>query len=465
MLRFFNTLSRSLEEFKPQKENEVTLYTCGPTVYDFAHIGNLRTYIFEDILKRVLMFNCYDVKHVMNITDVGHLTGDRDLGEDKIEKSARLESKSAWDIAEFYTKAFKADLEKLNIIEPTIWAKATDHIAEQIELVQKLEEKGYIYITSDGLYFDTSKLNDYGKLARLNLEGQEEGARVETNNEKKNPTDFAVWKFSPKDKQRQMEWNSPWGKGFPGWHLECSAMSMKYLGETLDIHAGGIDHIPVHHTNEIAQSESVTGKKFVNYWLHGDFLLINESRMSKSEGNFITLSTLEEKGYDPLVYRFYCLSAHYRSKLNFSFDSLDNARQSWRKLKEKFLDLGSQSGQVDEGLLQKFTECVNEDLAMPQAMAIVWDVFKSSLADFDKRSTLLKFDEVLGLGLDKLSDQMVIPDEVKKLVEERESARQAKKWAEADNLRQRVLDLGWVIEDETFGPHLKKIDLKIILLR
>ncbi len=458
MLRFFNTLSRTIEEFKPQKESEVTLYTCGPTVYDFAHIGNLRTYIFEDILKRVLMFNAFKIKHVMNITDVGHLTGDRDLGEDKVEKTARLESKSAWDIAEFYTTAFKNDLKKLNIIEPTIWAKATEHIDEQIKLIQELENKGYIYKTSDGLYFDTSKLSDYGKLARLNIEGQEEGARVEANNEKKNPTDFAVWKFSPKEAQRQMEWDSPWGKGFPGWHLECSAMSMKYLGETIDIHAGGIDHIPVHHTNEIAQSEALTGKKFVNYWLHGDFLLINESRMSKSEGNFFTLSTLEEKGYDPLVYRFYCLSAHYRSKLNFSFDSLDNVRQSWRKLKEKFLDLGEQNGKVNQVLLDKFVGCINEDMSMPQAMAVVWDVFKSDLPDFDKRSTLLEFDRVLGFGLNNLSAQTVVPEEITALVQAREKARQAKKWDEADKLRKQVLEKGWIIEDETFGAHLKKAD-------
>ncbi|KKR07916.1 MAG: Cysteine-tRNA ligase [Parcubacteria group bacterium GW2011_GWC2_39_14] len=458
MLRLFNTLSRTIEDFKPQNDKEVTFYACGPTVYDFAHIGNLRTFILGDILKRVLVFNGYNVKHVINITDVGHLTGDQDLGEDKIEKSARLESKSAWDIAEFYTKAFKADLEKLNIVPPTIWAKATDHISEQIELIKQLETKGFIYKISDGLYFDTAKFPDYGKLARLNLEGQEEGARVEANNEKKNPTDFAVWKFSPVDKQRQMEWDSPWGKGFPGWHLECSAMSMKYLGETVDIHAGGIDLIPVHHTNEIAQSESASGKKFVNYWVHGDFVLINENRMSKSEGNFITLTTLEEKGYDPLVYRFYSLSAHYRSKLNFSFDSLDNARQSWRKLKEKFLDLGEQNGIVDEDSLKKFQDYINDDLSMPQAMAVVWDVFKSSLADSDKRSTLLKFDEVLGLGLNNISAQSVAPEEVKKLVQDREVARIAKKWTEADQIRKKVLDLGWIIEDETFGPHLKKID-------
>jgi len=458
MLRLFNTLSRTAEEFKPQNENEVTLYTCGPTVYDFAHIGNLRTYVFEDILKRVLRFNGYNVKHVMNVTDVGHLTGDRDLGEDKVEKTARLESKSAWDIAEFYTKAFKEDLEKLNISEPTIWAKATEHIAEQIALVKELESKGYIYKTTDGLYFDTSKSKDYGKLARLNLEGQEEGARIETNTEKKNPSDFAVWKFSPKEGQRQMEWDSPWGKGFPGWHLECSAMSMKYLGQTIDIHAGGIDHIPVHHTNEIAQSEAVTRKKFVNYWVHGDFLLINESRMSKSEGNYFTLSTLEERGYDPLVYRFYCLSAHYRSKLNFSFDSLDNARLSWRKLREKFLDLGEQNGKVDSKFLEKFSTCINDDLSMPQAMATVWDVFKSNLSDFDKRSTLLKFDEVLGFGLNNLSAQTVVPNEVKVLVQAREKARLGKKWAEADEIRKQVAALGWIIEDETFGPHLKKAD-------
>lgn len=457
MLKLFNTLSRELEDFKPQNSKEVTFYSCGPTVYDFAHIGNLRSYIFADILQRTLIFNGYNVKRVINITDVGHLTGDQDAGEDKVEKTARLESKSAWEIAEFYTKAFKEDLKKLNILEPTIWAKATDHIQEQIILVKELEDKGFTYKISDGIYFDTSKVKDYGKLARLNLAGQEEGARVEVNKEKKNPTDFALWKFSPEGSQRQMEWDSPWGKGFPGWHAECSAMSMKYLGDTFDIHTGGIDHIPVHHTNEIAQSEAATGKPFAKYWLHNEFLVLNNAKMAKSEGNFITLSAIEEKGLEPIVYRFFALSAHYRSKLNFSWDALENASQSWQKFKNKFLDLGEQTGQVDQKYLEDFTKYINEDLATPQAMAIAWDVFKSDLSDANKRATLLKFDEIFGLGLKGLKvEDVEVPEEIKKLVKEREEARKNKKWEKADELRNKLDELGWLIEDEQFGTRIKK---------
>lgn len=450
-------MSRKLEEFKPQNEKEVTFYSCGPTVYDYAHIGNLRSYIFNDVLKRTLMFNGYPVKHVINITDVGHLTGDQDDGEDKVEKMARLESKSAWDISEFYTKAFKSDLEKLNIIEPKIWAKATDHIQEQIDLVKQLEEKGYTYVISDGVYLDTSKIKDYGKLARLNLSGQEEGARVEVNKEKKNPTDFAVWKFSPTDTQRQMEWESPWGKGFPGWHAECSAMSMKYLGETLDIHTGGIDHVPVHHTNEIAQSETLTGKPFANYWLHNEFLILNNSKMAKTGGNFITLASLEEKGIEPVVYRFFVLSAHYRSKLNFSWDAIKNADQAWQKFKNKFLDLGEQTGKPDDKLVAKFAEDINNDMSTPQAIALAWEVFKTDLTDADKRATLIKFDEVFGLGLENLKvDNVDVPDDIKQMVKDREDARNNKKWSKADELRDKLDDLGWLIEDEPFGTRIKK---------
>ncbi len=456
-MRVYNTLTRQVEDFKPISEKEVTLYSCGPTVYDYAHIGNLRTYIFVDILKRVLIFNGYNVKHVMNITDVGHLTGDRDAGEDKIEKKAALEEKNAWEVAKFYTNVFKNNLKELNVLEPTIWARATDHIAEQIELVKKLDEKGFLYRTSDGMYFDTSRFADYGKLARLNLSGQEEGARVEVNVEKKNPSDFAVWKFSPTDKKRQMEWDSPWGKGFPGWHAECSAMSMKYLGETVDIHTGGIDHIPVHHTNEIAQSEAANDKQFVNYWLHGEFLLINDGRMGKSEGNFITLQTLIDKNIPAIVYRLFCLSSHYRSKLNFSWEALSGAMNNWDRLKRKFLDLGRQNGQINEDLLEKFSECVNEDLNMPKALAVVWDVFKANLSDFDKRATLLKFDEVLGLGLADLKEEdLEVPEEVKNTLAERNTAREDRDWAKSDALRQKLEELGWEVEDTVDTTRLKK---------
>jgi cysteinyl-tRNA synthetase len=320
------------------------LYTCGPTVYNFAHIGNLRTYIFEDILRRTLEFNGYKVKQVMNITDVGHLTSDADTGEDKIEIGTKREGKSAWEIAKKYTDAFLCDLESLNIKKPHTLCKATDHISEMIELIKKIEQKGLVYQIGDGIYFDTSKLDDYGKLANLSVNGLKAGARVDIVEGKRNKTDFALWKFSPKNAKRQMEWDSPWGRGFPGWHIECSAMSIKYLGEHFDIHCGGVDHIPIHHTNEIAQSEAATGKKpWVNYWLHGEFLILENSRMGKSAGNFITLATLKEKGYDPIVYRYLCLGAHYRKPLTFSFDSLEHAKNSYERLKEIVIKIKEES--------------------------------------------------------------------------------------------------------------------------
>lgn len=450
-------MSRKIEEFKPISEKEVTMYNCGPTVYDYAHVGNLRSYIFADILKRSLLYNDFNVKQVINITDVGHLTGDSDEGEDKIEKSARLESKSASEVAEFYTNAFKQDLIKLNILSPEIWAKATDHIQEMIDLVKMLEKNGFTYKISDGIYFDTSKSKEYGKLAKLNLEGQEEGARVEVNSEKRNPTDFALWKFSPKEQKRQMEWDSPWGVGFPGWHLECSAMSMKYLGETLDIHTGGIDATPVHHTNEIAQSEAATGKTFVNYWLHSEFLLINDGRMGKSKGNFITLQTIENKGFDPIVYRFFCLSSHYRSKLNFSWEALANARNGWDKFKKKFMDLGKVDGQVDQVVFDRFKEYIDNDLSIPQALAVAWDVLKSDSSDADKRATLLAFDKVFGLNLENLHKEEVnIPAEVQVLIDKRLQARRDKKWDKADDLRKEIEDLGWLIEDAADSTVIKK---------
>jgi len=452
-------MSRKIEEFKPQNPDEVSFYTCGPTVYDYAHIGNYRAYIFNDILKRTLRFDGFNVLHIMNITDVGHLTSDSDEGEDKIEKSARLESKSAAEIADHYTEAFKSDLKKLNIIEPKIWCKATDHIKEQLDLIKVLEKKGFTYQTSDGIYFDTSKTKDYGKLAKLNLEGQEEGARVEKNPEKKNPSDFALWKFSPKDQKRQMEWESPWGIGFPGWHLECSAMSMKYLGETIDIHTGGIDHVPVHHTNEIAQSEAATGKQFVRFWAHNEFLLMNSGKMAKSEGGFITVEELEKKGFDPIVYRFFNLSSHYRSKLNFTWEALQGAKNSWEKLKGKFLDLGQQNGTPDEAFIEKFKTAINNDLSMPQALVVMWDVFKSNINDFDKRATLLEFDKVFGLGLGNVDeDEVEVPEEIKKLVAERDKARVNKNWEKSDELRKEIEKAGWLLEDTADTSRLRKKD-------
>ncbi|MEK7623556.1 MAG: cysteine--tRNA ligase, partial [Patescibacteria group bacterium] len=335
MLTLYNTLTRRKETFEPLRDKAVGLYTCGPTVYNYAHIGNLRTYIFEDILKRALVANGYDVRHVMNITDVGHLTDDADFGEDKMEKGAKREDKSAWEIAEFYTQAFKKDVQELNILPPDIWCKATDNIAEQIAMVQTLIDKGVTYETADGIYFDTTKISDYGKLARLRAQTLQPGKRVEMG-EKRNPHDFALWKFSPTGEKRQMEWEAFGRKGFPGWHIECSAMSIKYLGEQFDIHCGGIDHVPIHHTNEIAQSETATGKKpWVRYWLHGEFLNIAETKMAKSGENFITLQTIKDRGISPIAYRYFLLQTHYRKQLNFSWEALQAAETGLGNLRDQ----------------------------------------------------------------------------------------------------------------------------------
>src|SRR3989338_1696760 len=327
-MKLYNTLIRAKQHFTPAHNNQVKLYACGPTVYDYAHIGHYRAYIFVDVLRRALMYNGYELTHVMNITDVGHLTDDADCGEDKVEVKALKEKKSVWEIAKFYTDDFFEAMDSLGVERPEIVCKATDHINEMIDFIRAIENRGFAYKTSDGIYFDTSKLEDYGKLAKLNLKELQEGARVEPNPEKRSSTDFALWKFSLKDSKRQMEGNSPWGVGFPGWHIECSAMSLKYLGDHFDIHCGGIDHIPVHHTNEIAQNEGALGHQTVNYWLHSEFLLTNDERMGKSKGNFLTLPLLKEKQYDPLAYRYFCLGAHYRSKLNFTFEALTGAQHT-----------------------------------------------------------------------------------------------------------------------------------------
>lgn len=478
-IRLYNTLTRKKEIFRPISSPEVGLYTCGPTVYLYAHIGNFRTYIFEDILRRVLEYNDYKVTHVMNITDVGHLFGDRDMGEDKVEDRARRERKSAWEIAEFYTSAFREDARNLNLLEPIIWCKATEHISEMIALVRRLEERGFTYRTSDGIYFDTSKLPDYGKLARLDIEGLREGARIEVNPEKKNPTDFALWKFSPQDKKRQMEWGSPWGTGYPGWHIECSAMSMKYLGETFDIHTGGVDHIPVHHTNEIAQSEAATGKKFVNYWLHGEFLVLEEGRMGKSEGNILTISelekysTLKDLKEVPLAFRYLCLTAHYRSPLRFTEEGLRSAQAALLNLKREIYYWTASSNEPparrdepSEAIPQyeeKFLEVVNDDLNMPQAVALVWDLVKSNYPTGAKHATLLKWDRVLGLGLDqpfvpaKEISSGDLPSEVARLVEEREELRRKESFEEADELRKKIIEMGFTVEDTPRGPRLFKL--------
>jgi len=461
VLQIYNTLTRKKEIFTPLKNNLVGLYTCGPTVYHYAHIGNLRTYIFEDILKRVLLYNKFKVKHVMNITNVGHLTSDSDTGEDKMEKGAKREGKSVWQIADFYTKAFMEDIKKLNIIKANIFCKATDYIKEQIELITKLEKKGFTYIIEDGVYFDTSKLKDYGKLAKLDIEGLKAGTRVEFVKGKKNITDFALWKFSPKDKKRQMEWDSPCGKGFPGWHIECSAMSMKFLGETFDIHCGGIDHIPVHHTNEIAQSETATGKKFVNYWMHGEFLNLEKEKMAKSGENFITLSTLEKRDFDPLAYRFFCLSAHYRSSLNFSFEALESAKNGFEKLKNKIWEIKKEKDKVKKEIKEKYREeflkLINNNLDMPGALALLWDLIKEKeISGKSKLDLILDFDKIFGLNLKDIKEEK-IPKEILNLVKQREKARQERNFAESDKLRKLIQEKGYTIEDTKGKPIVKKV--------
>lgn len=458
-LFLYNTMSRKKEEFIPIDKNLVGMYSCGPTVYNYAHLGNLRSYVFADILKRVLRYNNYKVKHVMNITDVGHLTGDGDMGEDKLEKGARREGKSAWDIAEFYTKAFKKDLKYLNIIEPDIWTKATDYIKEQIDLIKTLEDKGYTYKTSDGIYYDTSKFKNYNKLSHLDLKTLQEGARVEINKEKKNLTDFALWKFSPKGGKRQMEWDSPWGIGFPGWHVECSAMSMAELKNNLDIHTGGIDHINIHHTNEIAQSEAACPNvRFFNYWMHNAFLNIaGGKKMAKSEDNFLTLeNALIKKGIKPLVYRFANLQVHYRKPMEYSEEGIKNAEKSLKHLINQVRKLGISTGTPAPDFKNKFTKAVNDDLNMPKALAIVQEMLKSKkISDEDKRETFIDFDKVLGFDIIE-NTQEIYPVEIENLRRERQIARSKKNWEESDHLRDEIEKLGYTVEDGKDGMKIFK---------
>ncbi|MBU4142730.1 cysteine--tRNA ligase [Patescibacteria group bacterium] len=472
----FNTLTRKKEVFTPLRKGRVGFYACGPTVYDFSHIGNLRTYVFEDILRRVLEYNGYHVKHVMNFTDVGHLTSDEDTGEDKMEKGARRENKTAWEIADFYIAAFKRDTQTLNILKPTIYARATKHIKEQIALVKILAKKGFTYLTDDGVYFDTSKLSDYGELAKLDIEGLKAGARIEQITGKKNITDFALWKFLPKDTKRQMEWKSPWGIGFPGWHLECSAMSQKYLGQQFDIHAGGIDLIPVHHTNEIAQSQAAYGQNPARFWVHGEFILIDGERMGKSLGNFITLAKIAAR-FNPLAFRYLTLTAHYRSQLNLTWESLEGAQSALNNLYQQTRELIQEAnpfwpwlkflrvlGLADKKIAavlktanayaEKFRESVNDDLNAPEALALVWQMLgDQTLPTTAKKELLLKFDQVLGLGLSQIKP-VAVPAHIKKLAQARETARQNKDWARADELRAQIAKAGWLVEDTPQGPKL-----------
>ena len=464
-MRLYNTMSRSIEEFVPINEGKVSMYCCGPTVYNYAHIGNLRTYIFEDLLRRTLRRSGYDVKHVMNITDVGHLTGDGDDGEDKIEKSARETGRTVWDIAEFYMKAFFRDEEALNIERPDIICRATEHIDDMINLIKRLEEGGHTYISGGNVYFSIDSISDYGKLARLNLDDLKSGARIEVDSNKKTPKDFVLWFTNSKFKDQAMMWDSPWGRGYPGWHIECSAMSMKYLGEHFDIHCGGIDAIPVHHTNEIAQSEAATGKTWVNYWCHGEFLLMGNAKMSKSSGSFVTLPVLEGEGYDALDYRYFCLTGHYRSQLRFSYEALDAARSARKGIMERIGDAKSEGPAATDPsekareYMAAFDEAMENDLNAPKALSILWQMLKDNgLSSSDKLAAAYHMDGILGLGLDKAEKKEETLDaELQALLDERTAAKKAKDYKKADEIRDKLLSMGYAVKDTPAGPVLQKM--------
>lgn len=457
-IQLFDTYERQKRTFISLEDGKVKIYTCGPTVYDYPHIGNLRSYIFADILRRMFKFNGYKMMQVINITDVGHLTSDADEGEDKMEIKAREQKRSALEVAEFYTQIFKRDLVSLNIEAPEIWCKATEHIKEQIDLIKRLEKLGYTYQTSDGIYFDTSKVDSYGYLGRIDVDGMQPGLRVELSSEKMNPTDFALWKLSSREGKRQMEWDSPWGTGFPGWHIECSAMAMKYLGDTIDIHTGGIDHIPVHHTNEIAQSEAATGKKFVDYWLHVAFLTVNGGKMSKSLHNFITLQDIIDKGHDPLVFRYLALGSHYRAGLNFTWQSFLGAQEALSSIREKILSWGKGEALPDKDIIENFKSRINNDLNTPQVLGLLWETIASKLSVAVKRATILEFDKVLGLRLSESEKYVLteVPSLVKELAEKRETLRKEKKWQESDEARKQINILGYDVDDTSKGSKIKK---------
>lgn len=459
-IHLYNTKSRSVELFKPITEKHVGIYTCGPTVYHYAHIGNLRAYVFADILRRTLTNAGYDVKHIINITDVGHLVGDGDDGQDKLEKGAKREGKNVWDIAKMYTDAFFKDLENLSIpIAEYIFPRATDHIEEQIKLIKALERGGYTYAISDGIYFDTSKFKAYATFAHLDIEGLQSGARVVENKEKRNITDFALWKFSPKDETRQMEWDSPWGKGFPGWHIECSAMAMKYLGQHFDIHTGGIDHIPVHHTNEIAQSECATGEPYVNYWMHVNFLKDETGKMSKSNDDFLTLQTLVKNGYYPLSYKYLLLTTHYRKEITFSYESLDAATTAMQKLWNWTCEHKTSTGTILESYKIAFDDALYDDINTPQAIAVLWSMLKDSRISYhDAYQTLMYMNGILGLNLQYAEKKKVdIPTDVEKLLNERKQARNEKDWKTSDTLRDKLLKLGYKVKDTDSGQEIETI--------
>ena len=456
---FYNTLTKKKEPFQPIEKGKVKIYSCGPTVYKNATIGNMRTNLFQDTLRRVLRYNGYEIKHVMNITDVGHLVSDGDEGEDKMLKSAREEHKSPLEIAEHYTKLFFKDLERLNIETPEIICKATDHIKEMLEMVQKIMEKGYAYETSTAIYFDVSKLDEYGILSGINLREQKAGARVEIDPEKRNPYDFALWIKAPEN--HLMKWNSPWGPSYPGWHIECSAMSTKYLGEVFDIHTGGIDLIPTHHENEIAQSKGACGKIPAHYWMHGEYLLINGGKMSKSLGNVYLVDDIVNRGYDPLVYRLFNFSCHYKGKLNFTWEGMDSAAVSLNRLREGYQKhmAGTEdvSDETIKDLENRFHQAINDDLNMPLAMSVVWEAVKYPEKSKKIAKLLEKMDTVLGIKITEKKEQKDIPQEVLELVEQRKQARADKNWTESDRLRDLIKEKGYSVKDTKDGMEITEI--------
>ncbi len=463
-LKLYNTLTKQKEEFKPLQGNEVRIYTCGPTVYSFAHIGNFRAYVFMDTLRRVLKENGYTLKHVMNITDVGHLESDADEGEDKMEKAARKENKNPYEIAAYYTEIFFRDMGRLHIERPEIIAKATDHISDMLEFVKTLVKNGYAYETSKAIYFDISKLDKYPVLSNRNLDDQIAGARVDVDPEKRNPYDFAVWIKAPEN--HIMKWESPWGLSYPGWHLECSAMGRKYLGDEFDIHTGGVDHIPTHHENEIAQSKGCTGHIPAKRWMHVEFLQVDGGKMSKSLGNTYTLDQLQEKGIEPLAYKMFCYTAHYRTKLNFTFEGALSTQKALNRLREGYLTHLQNDEKVDETEIkeykQRFLDAVNDDLNMPLAMGVVWEVVRNNKKSKQFADLLLEFDKILGLDLENSKkyleeqEKVELSEEIKELVEQRKIARENKNWAESDRIRDLLKEKGYTVKDTKEGQIIEK---------
>ena len=466
-LTFYNTLTRKKEEFHSIDENRVRMYSCGPTVYSYAHIGNFRTYIFMDTLRRVLKYNGYELKHVMNITDVGHLESDADEGEDKMEKAARKEKKDPYEIANFYTEIFLKDMEKLNIDKPEIITKATENISQMIEYVKEIIKNGYAYETSKGIYFDISKLDKYPVLSNRKLDDQIAGARVDVDPEKKNPYDFALWIKAPEN--HIMKWESPWGLSYPGWHLECSTMGRRFLGEEFDIHTGGVDHIPTHHENEIAQSKGATGKIPAHVWMHCEYLQVDGGKMSKSLGNTYTISQLEEKGISPLAFKLFCFTAHYRNKLNFTFEGAYGAQKALERLYDSYIKNANGVDDVDEDIIKEYEErflaYINDDMNMPGAMSVVWEIARNAKKSIKFADLLLKFDKVLGLDMKNAEKYLLefkheeseeLPEKIKALVEERKQARAEKNWAKSDEIRDRIISLGYSIKDTKDGIIVKK---------